>query len=38
MEQGYLIDTNVVIDYLDSKLPEAGYDLIESNCPSDICD
>jgi predicted nucleic acid-binding protein len=33
MEQGYLIDTNVVIDYLDNKLPEAGYSIIESIAP-----
>lgn len=29
MEQGYLIDTNVVIDYLDNKLPESGSNLFD---------
>ena len=29
MEQGYLIDTNAVIDYLDNKLPVANSGLID---------
>lgn len=29
MEQEYLIDTNVVIDYLDNKLPEANSGFID---------
>lgn len=31
MEQGYLIDTNCVIDYLDNKLPENSANIIEKN-------
>jgi predicted nucleic acid-binding protein len=30
MEQGYLIDTNTVIDFLDDKLPEASSVFLES--------
>ena len=30
MEQEYLIDTNIAIDYLDDKLPKKGADLIDS--------
>jgi predicted nucleic acid-binding protein len=30
MEQGYLIDTNSVIDYLDNKLPENSNELIDN--------
>ena len=30
MEQGYLIDTNSVIDYLDNKLPDNSNELIDS--------
>lgn len=30
MEQGYLIDTNTAIDYLDNKLPENSSNLIDS--------
>lgn len=30
MEQGYLIDTNTAIDYLDNKLPGNSADLIDS--------
>jgi predicted nucleic acid-binding protein len=33
MERGYLIDTNVIIDYLANKLPEAGNQLIYENVP-----
>ncbi|MFO7826441.1 MAG: hypothetical protein R6V72_21070 [Cyclobacterium sp.] len=33
METGYLIDTNVVIDFLDNKLPEAGSLWIETVAP-----
>ncbi|MGJ3235677.1 type II toxin-antitoxin system VapC family toxin [Marivirga sp.] len=33
MEQGCLIDTNVIIDYLANKLPEAGNLLIYENVP-----
>lgn len=29
MEQGYLIDTNAAIDYLDNKLPVSGAALID---------
>ena len=31
MERGYLIDTNTVIDYLDSKLPSASLALIDNS-------
>jgi hypothetical protein len=30
MEQGYLIDTNVIIDYSENKLPDAGKTLVAS--------
>jgi predicted nucleic acid-binding protein len=30
MEQGYLIDTNIAINYLDNKLPHSGGNLIDS--------
>ena len=33
MEQKYLIDTNVIIDYLADKLPVAGYHLIDEEIP-----
>jgi len=29
MEQGYLADTNAIIDYLENKLPEKSIDLID---------
>ncbi|WPV02423.1 type II toxin-antitoxin system VapC family toxin [Mucilaginibacter sp. cycad4] len=29
MEQGYLIDTNAIIDYLDGKLPEKSNQLLD---------
>jgi predicted nucleic acid-binding protein len=29
VEQGYLIDTNAIIDYLDSKLPEKSNQLLD---------
>ena len=29
MEEGYLIDTNAIIDYLDSKLPEKSNQLLD---------
>ncbi|GAA0525108.1 type II toxin-antitoxin system VapC family toxin [Chitinophaga japonensis] len=33
MEQGYLIDTNTVIDFLDNKLPEKAAVLVENLVP-----
>jgi hypothetical protein len=33
MGQGYLIDANAVIDYLDKKLPESGYILMDGISP-----